>query len=264
MIASHPGEQLLDDGDVAVADVPAAHDAADIAVGDGIVATDTRWSFGGKTHEQFDAHVNRSVPLYGEGHLLIDHAVEFFSRPGVRIIDVGCSTGTLLHRLADKPTSRGLQLIGYDIEADMVRAARHRCADLDNVHITQGDAETIDYSGAGAVIMYYTLQFAAPGRRLAVLRRIREGLEAGGALLLFEKVLAPDARTQDIIGQLYQEHKILNGFDTDDIYNKARSLRSVMAPVPSERNLSDLREAGFSSVVTIQKYLCFEGYLAIA
>jgi len=241
-----------------------AVDEEGIAVGDGIVATDTRWSFGGETHEQFDSHVNRSVPLYSEGHLLIDQAIEFFSRPGSRIIDVGCSTGTLLQRLATKPSSRDLCLVGYDIEADMVRAARQRCAHLDNVHVTQGDAEDIDYSGAGAVVMYYTLQFATPARRLAILRRIAAGLQEGGGLFLFEKILLPDPRTQDIVGQLYQEHKVLNGFDTTEIYNKARSLRSVMAPVSSERNVADLREAGFSSVVTLQKYLCFEGFLAIA
>jgi len=234
-----------------------------IDVGDDIVATDTRWSFAGQTHEHFDTHVNRSVPLYEQGHMLIDQVVEFFSRPGSSIIDVGCSTGTLLERLAHKPTSAGLSLLGYDIEADMVRAARRRCASLDNVTIAQGDAESIDYSGAGVVIMYYTLQFAEPGRRLGILTRIADSLEEGRGLILFEKVLSPDPRTQDITAQLYQEFKALNGFGPGEIYNKARSLRSVMNPMTTTRNMDDLRRAGFSSVVMLQKYLCFEGYLAI-
>lgn len=244
---------------------PDSAPAADgsINVGDAIVATNTRWSFGGSTHEHFDAHVNRSIPLYLEGHALIDQVVEFFSRPGASIIDVGCSTGTLLERLAAKPTSAEVSLIGYDIEADMVRASRARCVSLDNVTVRQGNAETIDYVGAGAVIMYYTLQFAEPSRRRAIIQRIADSLEPGSALILFEKVLSTDAKSQDIIGQLYHEFKSNSGFDPSEIYNKARSLRSVMAPVSSEQNHEDLRASGFSSVVTIQKYLCFEGILAI-
>ena len=249
-------------------DPPAAGTAdgagvSEIRVGDDIVATDTRWSFGGATHERFDEHVNKSVPLYRNGHQLLDQAIEFFSRPGSTVIDVGCSTGTLLERLAQKPTSTGVNFVGLDIEADMVRAARRRCANLENVTISQGDALTADYTGARAVIMYYTLQFVAPASRLPVLRRIADGLAEGGALFLFEKVLAPDPITQDLIGQMYQEYKALNGFGADEIINKARSLRSVMAPVSSERNRSDLSAAGFSSVVTLQKYLCFEGVMAI-
>lgn len=234
-----------------------------IDVGDDIIVTDTRWSFGGNTHEHFDEHVNKSVPLYGHGHQLIEQAIEFFSRPGGTIIDMGCSTGTLLERIAQKPTSRSLSLIGLDIEADMVKAARRRCAHHDNISIAQGDALTADYRDSQAVIMYYTLQFVAISQRFAILRRVADGLVEGGALFLFEKVLAPDPFTQDITAQLYQEYKVLNGFSADEIINKANSLRSIMAPVLSEKNVSDLREAGFSKIITLQKYLCFEGVLAI-
>lgn len=235
----------------------------EIAVGDDIVATNTRWSFAGETPSHFDSHVNKSVPLYLHGHELISKTVEFFSRPGGLIIDVGCSTGTLLAAVARKPTSKDCTLVGIDIEADMVRAARRTCADLDNVTVHQGDALTANYADANAVIMYYTLQFSPPHQRAEVLRRIHDGLVEGGALILFEKVLSPDARLQDIVGQLYQEFKFDNGFDTDEIYNKARSLRSVMAPQPSEHTHALLREVGFTSIATIQKYLLFEGILAI-
>ncbi|MFF5439039.1 methyltransferase domain-containing protein [Streptomyces achromogenes] len=237
--------------------------AGQIAVGDDIVATDTRWSFAGDTSQHFDSHVNKSVPLYLHGHELIGKCIEFFSRPGGTVIDVGCSTGTLLASLARKPTSKDLNLVGVDIEADMVRAARGTCAQMDNVTISQGDALSTDYTDANAVIMYYTLQFCPPHQRRNVLRRVCDGLVEGGGLLLFEKVLSPDARLQDIVQQLYMEFKADNGFGAEEIYNKSRSLRSVMAPQPSEETHRLLREVGFTSVVTIQKYLSFEGILAI-
>jgi tRNA (cmo5U34)-methyltransferase len=233
------------------------------SVGDDIVTTGTRWSFAGSTPQRFDSHVRKSVPLYAEGHDLISRAIEFFCRRGGTVIDVGCSTGTLLAKLAGKPACQEASLVGYDVEADMVRVARHRCADLDNVTVRQGDALSIDYTGANAVIMYYTLQFLPPGDRRAALTRIASGLVEGGALLLFEKTLAPDPRTQDIAQQLYQEYKLNAGFDVEEIYHKAHSLRSVLAAQQSSDTHQLLTEVGFTSVMTIQKYLFFEGILAI-
>ena len=232
-------------------------------VGDDITATDTRWSFSGSTPGQFDQHVNRSVPLYSEGHTLIDGLVDFFARPGATIVDVGCSTGTLLARLAQNPVMKNAKIIGFDIEADMVRQARKTCAGLDNVEVRQGDAASASYTGANAVIMYYILQFVSKGERRSILQRVYDGLTPGGGLMLFEKTLCPDARLQDMINQLYMDFKQANGFDTDEIYNKSRSLRSVMDPQPSEDNHSLLHQVGFRSVMTIQKYLTFEGVLAI-
>jgi len=234
-----------------------------VAVGDDITASDTRWSFAGSTPKAFDSHVNKSVPLYQEGHRLIHGFIDFFSRPGGTIIDVGCSTGTLLESLARKPVASKVSFIGYDIEADMVRQARVTCANLDNVTVRQGDAQSIDYADSTAVIMYYTLQFVSKGQRETVLRRAVSGLRAGGALLLFEKTLACDARTQDMVNQLYMDFKRANGFDNNEIYNKTLSLRSVMEPQPSEDTHALLRACGFSSVLTVQKYLAFEGILAI-
>ncbi|WP_078857367.1 methyltransferase domain-containing protein [Streptomyces sp. NBRC 109706] len=240
-----------------------AERAGNATVGDDIVTTNTRWSFAGSTPRHFDAHVNKSVPLYLHGHELIAKCVEFFSRPGGTIIDVGCSTGTLLASIARKPSSKDLSLVGIDIEADMVRAARETCARLENVTISQGEVLSADYTDSNAVIMYYTLQFAPPEQRRLALERIYDGLVEGGGLFLFEKVLSPDARLQDMLQQLYLEFKIDNGFEPEEIYNKERSLRSVMAPQPSNDTHELLHRTGFTGVVTIQKYLFFEGILAI-
>ena len=237
--------------------------AAPVSVGDDIVTVNTRWSFAGSTPQKFDAHVSKSVPLYSEGHELVSQCIEFFCRRGGIIIDVGCSTGTLLELLARKECCQEVSLIGFDLEADMVRVARQRCAQLENVTVRQSDVLSVDYTGSNAVIMYYTLQFLPPGDRRTALRLAYEGLAEGGALLLFEKTLAPDPRTQDILQQLYSEYKFDNGFDAMEIYEKARSLRSVMAPQPSADTHAVLTEVGFTSVVTIQKYLFFEGILAI-
>jgi tRNA (cmo5U34)-methyltransferase len=234
-----------------------------MAVGDGIMATNTRWTFAGSTPDHFNQHVNRSIPLYAEGHDLICGLIDFFSRPKATIVDVGCSTGTLLAKLAQKPNLGDTQLVGMDIEADMVRTARRTCAEFSNVEIRQGDAINAPYENSSAVIMYYTLQFVPKGDRRPIMQRVFDGLRPGGALLLFEKTLCANVRLQDMLNQLYMDFKQRNGFDTEEIYNKTRSLRSVMEPQLSEDNHAMLHDVGFRGIATVQKSLIFEGILAV-
>ena len=85
----------------------------------------------------------------------------------------------------------------------------------------------------------------------------------GGALLMFEKVRAPDARFQDYSVQIYNEYKLKSGYDEANIINKSRSLKRVLEPFSSEANYELMKRAGFKDIMTIQKYVCFEGFLAI-
>jgi len=80
---------------------------------------------------------------------------------------------------------------------------------------------------------------------------------------LFEKVRAPDARFQDYMGQVYKEFKLENGFTAEQILNKERSLKGTLEPFSEEGNLTLLREAGFTDIMSVFKWACFEGFLAI-
>ena len=80
---------------------------------------------------------------------------------------------------------------------------------------------------------------------------------------MIEKVRGPDARFQDIFNQTYMEYKLSKGYTPDQILNKSRSLKSVLEPFSTKGNLDLLKRAGFKDIVTVFKYSCFEGYLAI-
>ena len=47
------------------------------------------------------------------------------------------------------------------------------------------------------------------------------------------------------------------------IVMKTRSLKGVQEPFSTEANREMLSRAGFVDQMSIQKYLCFEGFLAI-
>ena len=56
---------------------------------------------------------------------------------------------------------------------------------------------------------------------------------------------------------------IRNGFSGEEIVEKSRSLKNVLEPFSTQDNLDLLGRAGFKDVTSIQKYICFEGFLAV-
>ena len=66
-----------------------------------------------------------------------------------------------------------------------------------------------------------------------------------------------------MVSQVYLDFKLEQGFRSDAIINKSRSLKGVMEPFSSAGNMQLLKRAGFKDIVTIFKFACFEGILAI-
>ncbi|RPK93782.1 tRNA (cmo5U34)-methyltransferase [Streptomyces sp. ADI98-10] len=235
-----------------------------VAVGDGLkLGGGAPWSFAGPVADGFDEHVSRSVPQYEVGHRLVVDLGEHFIRPGGTVYDVGCSTGKLLAAVDARHRARGAQLVGLDVEPDMVRTARRRFADRADVEIALADARGYPWAPACLVVAHYTLQFVPVGDRPTLLTALYGALEPGGALLWFEKTLAPSPRLQDVAAQAYSEHKLTAGYEPGEVLAKARSLRGVLYPLTSSENRAMLRAAGFRDVMTVHQHLAFEGVLAV-
>jgi len=236
------------------------------SVGDGLEAGNARWSFGGQTAQQFDEHVSKSVPMYTEGHQIICDLSDFFLSEGSSCYELGCSTGELTTKLAlhnkSKDTAR---FVGVDLEPAMIELARQKGADLElgQAEFLLDDVLQTDISNADIVVAYYTVQFIRPSERQRLISKIYNALNWGWAFLLFEKVRANDARFQDITTSLYNEYKIAQGYTPEEIFSKSRSLKGVLEPFSTQGNLDLLARAGFQDVLTIFKYLSFEGFLAI-
>ncbi|MCB1189865.1 MAG: methyltransferase domain-containing protein [Leptospiraceae bacterium] len=232
--------------------------------GDNIEAPNAGWSFGGNVAKTFDDHVSKSVPLYQEGHDLICKASDYFLSDNSVVCDLGTSTGELLLKLAKRHDKRqNLRLIGLDREQGMIDEAKRKCKSdpriqFECVEIVEAELEKTDF-----IVAYYMMQFIRPAFRQDVFNRIYNSLQWGGAFLFFEKVRGPDARFQDIISGLYTDYKLEKGYSSEEIIAKSRSLKGVLEPFSTEGNYDLLKRAGFKDIMTIMKYICFEGILAI-
>ncbi len=221
------------------------------------------WSFE-HISEDFDSHILKSIPLYQQGHELVCQYSDFFLKPDSLAYDIGCSTGQFLVKLARRHMQKGgLSLVGIDTVADMIGYARKLAAHDGRLSFILGNALDHAFERCDMVVANYTIQFLPPRVRQTLIDAIYAALNWGGAFFVFEKVRAPDSRFQDYANQVYVEFKLDNGFSEAEILNKARSIKGVMEPFSSQGNVDMLRRAGFVDIVTVQKYVCFEGFLAI-
>lgn len=232
-------------------------------VGDAIEAANARWGFGGDVAKGFDSHIERSVPGYREVHALIASISDFHVRDGSRVYELGCSTGALTALLGERHADRDVSIIGIDREPEMVAVATQRTESLERVSILESDIYEHALEPASLIVACFTMQFVRPVIRQQMFDRLYASLEWGGALLLFEKVRAPDARFQDMMTSLYTDHKQEQGFSDAEIIAKSRSLKGVLEPFSTQGNLDLMQRAGFVDVMTVWKRLCFEGFLAI-
>ena len=230
--------------------------------GDNIVAKNANWKFNGSMVEYFEDHVERSVPLYKEGHELIIKLSDYFVKNDSICYELGSSAGTLSYKLAKHHEFRDAKFIGLEIEEDMVSKANELYQNS-NLSFICEDINSMSLEKADLIVSYYTIQFIHPKLRQQLIDKIYNALNWGGAFILYEKVRANDARFQDIISNLYMEYKLEQGYDAHEIIAKARSLKGVLEPFSTEGNVDMLKRAGFIDILTVQKYMNFEGFLVI-
>ncbi len=234
-------------------------------VGDKLEKGNACWSFGDGVARAFDKHVSRSVPFYSEGHQLVCDIGDFFLHGDSVCYELGCSTGSLTLKLSEHvhPNKPGVRFIGIDCESEMIDVASEKAVGRSNVSFLADDILLYDYESCDMVVAYYTIQFIRPSQRQKIFDAVYEALNWGGAFLLFEKVRANDARFQDITTSLYNEFKLAQGYTPDEIFAKTRSLKGVLEPFSTQANRDFLSRAGFADVLTVFKYVSFEGFLAI-
>jgi len=234
--------------------------------GDGLEVDNANWNFKGDVAKNFDAHVSKSVPYYSDGHKLVCSISDFFIKKDSLIYELGCSTGELILKLSKynklKPDSK---FIGIDIEKDMIKVAEEKKKELkiNNVSFFVDDIVQYELESTDMIIAYYTIQFVRPSEKQRLIDKIFNALKWGGAFLMFEKVRANDARFQDMMTSIYHDYKLEQGYTPEEIITKSRSLKGILEPFSTQGNIDLLKRAGFVDILTVFKYVCFEGFLAI-
>ena len=230
--------------------------------GDNIYADIGMWNFNDGVEKTFDNHIKKSVPGYELSHKLVTLLSDPFIKKDSLVIDLGCSTGTLLRQLFDRQKNKNPKILGVDNQQNMIDKAKSLSNNYPIDFICDDLVEMSLPNDSDMIISFYTMQFISPSVRQDVINKIYSSLNWGGGFFLFEKVRAPDARFQDYINHAFMNYK-LNDFTPNEFIAKANSLMGVLEPFSAQGNIDLLRRAGFIDICTISKFLCFQGFLAI-
>lgn len=231
-----------------------------------VIKRPSDFKFGATVANAFDDMVERSVPYYNEIQRMIIEQVSEFAVPDTNVYDLGCSTGTTFLHL-DPLIDERIRFVGVDDSKDMLEkcaqklneAKLKRAYELKNADLHQDFV----IENASSVILCLTLQFVRPIYREKLLRRIYEGLNPGGVVVVSEKILAEDSLFNRNFIKYYYDYKRRNQYSELEISQKREALENVLIPYKLSENIKMLMEAGFSHTEVFFKWYNFSGFIAI-
>lgn len=229
-------------------------------------ADGAKWAFDADVTAVFDNMLARSIPAHDEMRRLTFEIGRTFVRDGSDVIDLGCSRGAALVPFAKEFGAR-VRCLGLDESKPMLDAARERLGD----EIDAGTVQILEHdlrAGLPADILpsltlaILTLQFVPIEHRQRLVADVYCRTQSGGAMIVVEKILGPDAAADRLLVEHYYRLKGGNGYTSDQIAAKRRSLEGVLVPLTAAGNVALLEAEGFR-VTQFWQHLNFAGWLAV-
>jgi len=243
---------------------------------------DNKFSF--STIEDFDNHINKSIPNYRSLITDVESLSQYFIEPGTNVVDIGCSTGVFIERLAKRFVSENIdenavskgslrtRFIGIEKEKnlagdfDKMMTSSNTWASCLNLHV----CDVLDYLNNPSDVFQnmslctsiFTLQFLPSIERRSILEMVFKTLNTGGAFIFSEKIYARGSKIQDMMTFIYYDFKRKH-FNAEEILEKETSLRKIMRPVTENKILSELKDVGFKQYDVFFKRYNFIGIIAI-
>ncbi|MGL5287158.1 tRNA (cmo5U34)-methyltransferase [Aeromonas sp. RU39B] len=200
--------------------------------------------------EVFPDMIERSIPGYSNIVAAIGMMAARYAKPHTRLFDLGCSIGAATQSMRRHVSAEGCTITAVDLSAAMIKRARQHLAAYKGlpVELVEGDICDTPIENASVVVLNFTLQFVDPERRLALLKRIHDGLQPGGLLVLSEKFRFEDGNINELLIDLHLDFKRANGYSELEISQKRTALENVMRTDSIAIHKARLAEAGFAHV----------------
>lgn len=220
-----------------------------------------KWEFNNEVTAVFDDMLERSIPDYfGMRRTTTELALRFI-QDETYVVDLGCSRGAALKPIIEA-SKKKLNFLGIEVSEPMRAAALKELT---------GKAEIVDLDlrdlypnvSASVTLSVLTLQFIPIEYRQRIIQNAYDNTIDGGAFLLVEKVLGADAFSDRLLVETYYDRKGENGYSTDQITAKRRSLEGVLVPVTADWNVEMLKQAGFKHIECYWRNLNFAAWIGI-
>lgn len=197
----------------------------------------------------FEDMLSRSVPGYRDIVAMIGVLAKRYAKDGSKCYDLGASLGAVTLAMASQINAPGCEIIAVDNSEAMVEKCKENAKKIQTacpIQVLCDDIQNVAIEKASMVVLNFTLQFIEPGKRLALLQKIYQGLNPGGVLILSEKVDFADANEHDFQIDLHHTFKKMHGYSDLEISQKRTALENILIPETIDAHQKRLGEAGFS------------------
>lgn len=212
----------------------------------------------------FDDMVRRSVPGYDSMIQMIGLIARMYGQDNTNYYDLGSSTGAITLSIALNNKSKNNQFFAIDSSKEMVeQCEKNLHSKVDNLQAICDDINQVQIKSASIVVLNLTLQFIDVNLRSNLIKKIYDGLESGGILIISEKIHFDDAVTQNQITKLHMDFKKENGYSELEIANKRQAIENVLITETKEQHLNRLRDCGFVETSCFFQCLNFVSFLSV-
>ncbi|MBV5282381.1 MAG: class I SAM-dependent methyltransferase [Paludibacter sp.] len=215
--------------------------------------------FEAEAHE-FDSIIVKLIPYYDQMINALIDSIQFDRFDSIRIIDLGCGTGTIAKRLADRfPNSK---IVCLDIASKMIEIAKYKLLDHKNTEFIVGDFSKIDFKEQFDVVVSSLAlhHIETDNEKKEFYTKIFNVLANSGQFVNADVVLATTDYQQDTNMNRWMDY-MNKSVSMDEIQNKwIPSYKVEDRPAKLIDQLKWLEEIGFRTVDVIWKYYNFSVY----
>jgi len=210
--------------------------------------------------KQFDDIIVKLIPYYEQMLRALIDAIPFDSDAKIRVIDLGCGTGTIAKIISERfPNSR---IVCLDIASNMIDVAKYKLANHPETEFIVGDFAHVGFTEKFDVVVsslaLHHLETDTDKKKLYT--RIFENLKDNGVFYNADVVLASTSEQQEISMTRWKEYMNKN-VSMDEIENKwIPTYENEDRPAKLMDQLEWLKEIGFNPVDVIWKYYNFSVY----
>ena len=214
--------------------------------------------------EVFDDMVKRSVPGYDSMIQMVGLVARMYGKDNTNYYDLGSSTGAITLAISLNNNHKNNKFIAIDNSPDMVKKCQKNLSKkIDNLEVICEDINETTIQNASIVVLNLTLQFVEVSKRAPLLKKIYDGLNPGGVLIISEKIHFDDNENQKQITQLHLDFKRANGYSELEIANKRQAIENVLISENKKTHINRLKQCGFKEASCYFQCLNFASFLSV-